>query len=168
MKLKRLQKGFTLIELIVVIAIIGVLAAILVPTMIGYVRKSKLKTANLNAKLAYNAADEYAAEQEIKGVDTAALFGSSGKFNGGFVRVRASGLNEGDQHVANALIQNGNDAGIFSISYTTLHNGKRAIVAQWIKATRDDIFGQYPDPIEWSNWEDNHNSWTFSRYVSPV
>ena len=35
------KNGFTLIELIVVIAIIGVLAAILVPTMIGYVKKSK-------------------------------------------------------------------------------------------------------------------------------
>ena len=44
MNLKKKKKGFTLIELMAVIAIIAILAAVLVPTVSGYIERSK-KTA---------------------------------------------------------------------------------------------------------------------------
>ena len=44
------KKGFTLVELVVVIAIIGVLAAILVPTMMGVVQDSRVTSANSAAQ----------------------------------------------------------------------------------------------------------------------
>lgn len=53
--LKRV-KGFSLTEMIVVLAIIGVLAGIMAPSMIEYYRSSRIKDANADAKMVYSAA----------------------------------------------------------------------------------------------------------------
>lgn len=44
------KKGFTLIELIVVVAIIGILVALLVPSVNGYIEKAKIAVAQADVK----------------------------------------------------------------------------------------------------------------------
>ena len=57
MKRNNSFKAFTLLELMVVIAIVGVLAAILIPSITGYIRKSQKAVDITNAKLVYEAVE---------------------------------------------------------------------------------------------------------------
>jgi type IV pilus assembly protein PilA len=59
---KKNQKGFTLVELLIVIAIIGILAAIAIPQFSSYRAKAYMTQVRSDVKNAYTAATAYFAD----------------------------------------------------------------------------------------------------------
>ena len=56
---RKSEEGFTLIELMIVIAIIGILAAIAIPNFINYRKRSYNTAANADTKNLYTSAQAY-------------------------------------------------------------------------------------------------------------
>lgn len=73
--LKKDKKGFTLVEVIVVLVILAILAAILVPSLSGYIDEANEKVAIAEARAVLMAAQtiasqEYATDPDVDEVDT--------------------------------------------------------------------------------------------------
>jgi type IV pilus assembly protein PilA len=63
-RMDREEKGFTLIELMVVVLIIAILIAIAVPTFLGARKKAQARAAQSNARNAYSAAKTFFTDNE--------------------------------------------------------------------------------------------------------
>ncbi len=68
------KKGFTLIELIIVIAIIAILAAIAIPNFLSIQRKARVKADIASAKTIYDATSALIAEGKIISTDKGVVF----------------------------------------------------------------------------------------------
>src|SRR5262249_6272292 len=55
----RAVKGFTLIELMIVVAIIGILAAVAIPAFMKYIRRSKTTEASMNVRKMFDSSVAY-------------------------------------------------------------------------------------------------------------
>jgi type IV pilus assembly protein PilA len=63
MRKLRNRKGFTLIELMIVVAIIGILAAVAIPAFMKYIRRSKTSEATMNVRKLFDSSVSYFQEE---------------------------------------------------------------------------------------------------------
>lgn len=99
--MKQIQKGFTLIELMIVVAIIGILAAVALPAYQDYTKRAKVSEVLLAASSAKNTIAEYANTQNALPSSTqvsidsqVSKYVSGVTWNGTTITATATGTND--------------------------------------------------------------------------
>ncbi len=91
--LSKTKKGFTLIELMIVVAIIGILAAIAIPNFLRFQLKSKTSEGKVNLAAIRTAEESYLAEFGVYIAAVASPINNGGSSKQSFVDVGGAGNN---------------------------------------------------------------------------
>ena len=65
MRYKQQKRGFTLIELMIVVAILGILAAVAIPAFVNYMKRAKTSEATINVDRIYEGAVAYYEQKHV-------------------------------------------------------------------------------------------------------
>ena len=100
---KRAVSGFTLLEVVIVMGIISILLGVLIPTMRTYMTKSRLNTANSNAKVIFNSLQTIMQEYEFeeRGEELSMFYGNQKRGN-----IQLYGIN-GTIQMGSLIVHNG-------------------------------------------------------------
>lgn len=107
-KLKKNQKGFTLVELIVVLVILAILAAFTIPAMLGFVDDARGKAAIAQAREVYVAAQSATTSAAVVPANvggTPTQINNNGKEA---IRTQMQSYLNGDITISNAIMPDGN------------------------------------------------------------
>lgn len=135
-KLKE-KKGFTLIEMIIVIAIIAILIALIAPNLMKYLGTAKQTKADAAAKTLYTAANTYLVEMYAKGTPVSA---TSTTWNQSNIDTNAPTLMS-DYFNSNEVKTD--NSGKYTVSFTITFDDKGDISeVTWTGS--DGVQGKYP------------------------
>lgn len=81
--MKRVQQGFTLIELMIVVAIIGILAAVALPAYTDYTKRAKVSEIMLAASAVRTSISEYVSDKNALPPDTYEIATQESKYVSG-------------------------------------------------------------------------------------
>ena len=140
MKLQKIlnnRKGFTLMEIIVVLIIIAVLAAALIPSFVGFIRDARAATAINQARMGMTAAQVILTEQigneptvpftfGANGVDS----GTTGGWQGRFWNMVADDVPADARFTAITIITDGTNPGTRVSGLTYTGGGWQVIINQ--------------------------------------
>lgn len=119
---------------------ISVLAAILVPSMIGYVGQSKLSTANSNAKLVYTNSATYCTNCEVAGYTVASGTSTYNLASGS----AGQNYSKDGSHLSEALVSLMGGSATSGQATVVISNVGVPEKTAWAKTASDKYVGGYP------------------------